>query len=167
MQALKLLGTIATLGGLGYVATESLPPLTPSAPVVSEQNGTSLAEALSDLKRAEEEKKNRILVLKELMEEINSQNVPGSRPKAEPPQERAPAGVPGFHDPAALERLHSWKNISPELKAEILRQYRMTGYLPGASAPAAAPASAPSAASARAPERIELPNGSFIETARP
>lgn len=161
MQALKLLGTIATLGGLGYVATESLPTLTPSAPVVSEQNGTSLAEALGDLRRAEEEKKNRILVLKELMDEINLQNVPGSRPNGAIATERAPASAPGFHDPAALERLHSWKNISPELKSEILRQYRLTGYLPGASAPAAA------VPSARAKERIELPDGSFVESERP
>lgn len=182
MKALRLLGTLATVTSVGYFSVDQIAAIRAVNQAETADSSVSregLSDTLHRLKQAQEEKKNRLLVLREVMDELQSQNAVGFSPDGSSSR-RAPPSLGGAVDPSALERLRSWKNVSPEIKAEILRQYRLTGHLPspGETTTGAEPAAVPSGAarpsgadipggarqpSSSNPRRIDLPGGDFVE----
>jgi hypothetical protein len=68
-------------------------------------------------------------------------------------------------DPAAIDRIRAW-NVSSEVKEQILRNYRATGYLPQMAEAGAASATSAGRTPASGPDggtTLRLPNGSFVQ----
>lgn len=151
MQILRFFGALVAIVAVAYGISLSLPPFTgPRAASDSRPHDSqSLTEALQGAAKAQDVEKNRLEVIRDLMKEIDGQSRPSAAAAQAPPP--APAVTVVGQDPAALDRVLALKNLTPETKAEILRNYRQTGYLP------------PTEPGPPGPRRETLPDGSFVE----
>lgn len=152
MRGWQLLGVILLVGGFLYYVDQHLEDFGLGEALKARHHTQSLATSIETAKVSQERQRSELMAMSEIMAEIDHRQIP--RPQAAPTPSALGGNMVGV-DPRAVERVQSWQ-ISDEMKAQILRNYRKTGYLPTVAAQEQAEFS-------RAPASVQGPNGSYVE----